>query len=547
MPLSVIDLKHIDYSELKQDVHNYITNLSTYQDITQNIDAETLDLIEGLVASYAVYSAYKTRALRRESYLSTSTLPSSVYQFARMWGYNINRYTAPQVNIKYNDVPTITLKYGDILGSFKNYELIYTGPQKKYEKGDVLQVSVGKKFQRTLAYNQDMSVYLQPQTLQSINNEVKLFVDGIQQDVSRIPEDYLVFDKPVEFSDTKYSTNVYIVEAEKLFGLWTLEPTNTIELVYIETDGYIEEIKDTDLNLDNRFVYHSIAHLGSFGDSIPKIKFVTPYYYQALRRAVTVQDYRFILMSSPLFRDVFVEKDPGIRGVYRVSVTDNTKNHYDLTVSEYNFSDTYNVDNPPHNDEDILIAFYNQMTVNNNILIELREESGEYYLYITNKEARLDPFNVTGSEGLNIELVTENVAPLCCTLLCYYLKYNTTDTPIVLTSDERQQVSDFIRLYQMAGTSIIFIPARKEVYDLNIEIKIDDSSYLTEVTEKVNSIIDQFELQINDDFKYGELLALLGGIEHVTSVTPQQMVYDVEADGTFYIKFNRNVSVVVES
>lgn len=544
--MDIIDLNRIDFDTIKQDLDNFLRKLSTFNEIQETIPASTIDLLERVTASYAVYLAQKLRRTREEFYLSTATLDTSIYNFVYMFGYNINRYTAPELKIQYRGRETISLEYGDILGKYNDLEVVYTGSRKKYEQGDILEsVSIGviKEYTKNKSgFSNIEKVEINPEQLKSINNSIALFIDDIQQYIiSRNPEDYLLNKMATEFSTSKYSTNVYLFDKDSNFGIDVNLINESYTIKYLETNGYDAEfdLNQVSLNDLDNFICLGVYHLGSFGDDLKKVKNLIPYYYHTMRRAVTVSDYTYITLANPLFKDVYYQREEGVKGIKRIKIVDASATTYNIKI--YGTPYLVTIDS-----SDSMATRYQKIydVIKNNALI--KASITDEYIEIENVNTRLDFDNsVWVDEPLMIEDIRKNVKPICCTMLCYYIKYNTVDDPILFTDKEQKDISDYLMKYQMIGTNVIFLPAKKLEKDLRLLIKVDKASDIDKINREVNEIIDSYELQLRKSFYYGELLAKIGAIPEVLFVLPQQEPYDVELDGKYYLKFNREIEIEV--
>jgi len=544
--MDIIDLNHIDFDIIKQDLDNYLKKLDTFSDIQETIPASTIDLIERVASSYAVYLAQKLRRTREEFYLSTATLDTSIYNFAYMFGYNINRFTAPQIQVKYLGRDTISLSYGEVIGTYGDkYEVIYTGRQKKYEQGDILEsISIG--IINSITKNkEDFStiekVTINPEHLKSVNNQIALFIDGTQQGIiSRNPEDYLINRQATEFSNTKFSTIVYVFDKDSNFGIDPDNIQQNYTIKWVETDGYDPDFDINKVSLNNEdFIVLDVAHLGTYGDSLLKVKNLIPYYYHTLRRAVTLKDYTYIALANPLFKDVYFKREEGVKGIKRIKIVNSSNLQYNVII--YGTLYTISVNN-----EDSLSVRYERIynAIKNNTLI--KASYTDNYVEIENVNTRLDfDKNVSVDASLSLENVRQNVKPICCTLLCYYIKYNTIDDPIIFTDKEQSDLSDYFMQYQMAGTNIIFLPAQKIEKDLKLLVKVDKTADIDLVKDEIKSLISEYELQLRKNFYYGELLAKIGAISQVLFVLPQQEPFDIEIDGKNYLKFNTEIEIEV--
>ena len=95
----------------------------------------------------------------------------------------------------------------------------------------------------------------------------------------------------------------------------------------------------------------------------------------------------------------------------------------------------------------------------------------------------------------------------------------------------------------MAGVTHIFIPAEMVSKELKFKIKISDYDN-EDATNDIKKLINEYELQLNKNFYYGELLAKIGALPYVNYVVPNQDIFDVILDGKQYLKFTLNIEYI---
>ena len=311
----IIKSDSITFYEIKQNLIDYLQNSTYWEEVKDNLPDSTITIILELLAGFAVYQNYNSQMMRQETYLDTAKLSSSIYKIAKIFGYPINRMTAPIIKVKYNNIPTKLLKSGDTFGTYtdkinkKTYDIVYFGNDIKIEKGDEILLYLGnyQNLTKTVNYaNEDFSVKLTPILNKSISNYL-IKIDG--SNVSKDIEDYIIKNKVTDYSDDIYSGTLFIANKEKEYGLYNLDEGEEVFIEYIETDGYIDNFNYKNLDLDEEFLFIDIEHQGTNGDSLEKIRKLTPYYYTTLRRMVTKEDHQYLIESHPLIKSAYPEKD----------------------------------------------------------------------------------------------------------------------------------------------------------------------------------------------------------------------------------------------
>jgi len=541
-----VNLQSISQQKIKEDLYNYLKSLSNWDIIQDNIDASTLDLLLNLIASFGTYETYKYRAWRNENYIQEAQLDSSIIRLARLLGYRLNRFTAPRVKVKLQTEKTLLLGDGEKFGSYGDYDIFYFGPTKKYEAGDEFDLYIGKfnSFEEKVT-SEYIVKELKPFFLKSIdNNAVHLYVNNIQKDISHNIEDYVIFRKPVDLSIDFTSLNLFVMDKQNYYGLDLLE-NDTLKYTWVETDGKLD-VKLQDLQLDERVIPIEISTFGTNGDNIEKVRFLAPLYFSSLRRMVTKEDHEYIIKAHELIKDCAVEKiksKPYISNLYPQDdkITNQT---YTITIQNNTYtvksdeSDTY---------ESVLNKLYETLKNDSNIMIELKPE----FIEIKQNNTDVCEFKIEVSDNLVNSVIQPFVKAPCCSLNCYYIKYNVIDEPIMLSGSEQLELSKYIKQYKLVGTQIILQPAKKEDYTIKLKISLVNPNYQSVVTDKIRKIINEYELVLNKPFYYGEMLSKIAQItildennniiQPIDYVLPNQDTFNLKAKPDTYYKFNLEI------
>ncbi len=549
MSTSIIKSTSTSFLSVKNDLKKWIQSLENYEQIKDQLDASNLTLIEDLMAGFASYLVQKQNAKRAETYLSQAGLPSSVYEIASTFGYSINRYLAPSIKIKYNDVPTITLKSGDVLGTYKGYDIVYFGANKVIEKLDLIDVYIGTYVDKevTVSFSDGTFILsLDPEELKSIDRErMRCFLNDIEQVISRDIEDYVVFNEVADFSISPFTSKLFVSDIDSGYGI-TAADGAPFRVEYLETDGKIDVINLDDVTLNERYLTVEVNSNGSLGDSISKIKRLAPLLYSTLRRMVTEKDHSYIAESYPLIASAAAERDLGTPQKDSFELNgDYTSDTFEITVQGATYSyEGQGGDTKASATEalyDILVQF-------DNPLINVEHDTDNDLIIIESEDARNTSYEVSAS-NVDIVSIEENIPPACCTVYIYYVSEETVDTPVVLSTFERISFSNYLNVYKMVGLRLILTPASVENFELNINIKLTDSDYYDDVVDKIKTtILNKTELLLNTGFDYGKFLVDVSNIvlldedgaefKPVVSVVPNQTVYNIDPSNYRYIKFN---------
>ena len=557
--MAIIDLKHIDYKTIQNDLYDYLKTRDDFAKIEKTLGSN-LDMFLSVISGYATYNSYKYKRMREETYLDTAKLDTSIFHLAKTFGFNIKRPFAPMIEIVYNDIPTIELSPGQILGNYGNYDIVYLGKLRVIEKGDKIPVYIGNvNFIDYTPVNNVEYIDIKPNLLQAIHNELWILYDKGFDLITKSLEDYLVYKVPADFSNTNYSTTALLYDLDNYFGNVDLKDQN-IKIYYLETNGEI----DIDINavdIDKRFYPSKILTKGGRGHTVEEIRKQVPFYFQSLRRMVTAKDHKYILESIEFLKSVSVERDNGLPKIYKISLKDtclvNNVLPYDRTfkVNIYNKIHTVNLTQGMTEDE-IVLAIKNNIENNRNINVNIDSQNN---LIVSTIDGKLiDEFFIDFIDcDFTIEVIDEGKRPLCCTINIYYIKQDTIDDPILLTDYELQIISDKIYPFKMVGTKLLFIPAQPIKKDLSIKIRLTDYKYFEETKLEILNIVKSYELQLDKDFLYGEFLSRVANIKlydteemkyinPITYIEPNQTMFDITIDNKYYLKFE-NVDVTIAS
>ena len=542
--MNIISNDSISFEQIKANIEDYLKSLNNWEDIKDNLPASNMTIINELIAGFASYVSYKQKMFRDETYLTTAKLPSSIYNIAKTFGYYISRYTIPSVKIKYIGVPTKTMKAGDILGKYGNYDIIYFGKNIIIEKLDVIDVFIGiySETEYTASFKDDSySIDINPTYLTAIDdNRMQLFVNDIEQEISKDIEDYVVLQKAVDYSYDTSSTKLFISDRANTYGI-VLEDGDMVKLKCLETDGNIENFVIDDISLNNEFLPVELNHYGSNGDDLDKIKRLSPLFYSTLRRMVTEKDHKYIAEANPMIKSASAERDLGT--AYKISL-DIQAPYINTTFQIIIAGTVYEV---------ITDATYTKQMINNAFILKA---SGNLLTFTTNEnelltitsvDSRYDTVNVTQSANIIQTVVDANVIPACCTVNIFYIKHDTIDEPSFMTMYEQREMANYLNNYKMAGLRIIMIPATVQYLSFKIKIKLTDPFYIDAVRKNILKVLSKYELVLDTPFDYGTMMVEVSKIsffenssfvQPILSVIPNQTVFNVAPSKYDYMKFN---------
>jgi len=552
-----IDLKNISQDKIKEDLRAYLTSSSNWENIETKLTASTVEQLLNLISSFAVYETYKYRANKNENYIDEAVLDSSVMRLARLLGYRYNRRTAPRIKVRYSSPNTITLTDGTVIGSYNNYDVIYFGPTKFYESGDIFDVYIGKFNEYTFDTNTHYLTYeILPELLHSVdNNAVHVYANNIPQSVSRNIEDFVIFQKVVDFSRDGDIANLFIRDMDNYFGIDVPENV-TITVKWIETDGYEQNLVLKDIHLAPEYIPLEISSVGTNGDDIEKVRFIAPLYFSTLRRMVTTEDHEYLIKSHELIKDCSAIKEADIP--YKANITCDAPTSVGETYTVTLFGTDYTVQSEAGDDAYSITQKLYVELINASQYMAVEWNSNNNWIMVTQVYFNTCAYNtcdfqLTSTPNINIDVTQTFQKAPCCTIISYYVKHNVVDDPIVLTSSEQSQLADFINQYKMVGTRIVLQPANRENYQLSIKVSLTDTAYQTQVQEAIESIVKSYELDVNRPFYYGEFLARASQstvydngryMQVIDYIIPNQTVFDLPAKVDTYYTFDLDIQFI---
>lgn len=549
MSKSIIKSTSTSFESVKANVKAYVESLGNYEQIKDQLPASNLTLVEDLMAGFGSYMVQKQNAKRAETYLSEAGLPSSVYEISSTFGYSINRYLAPSIKIKYNDVPTITLKSGDVLGTYKDYDIVYFGANKVIEKLDTIDVFIGTYVdsEQLVAYTDgSFTLDVIPTELASVDRErVRCFLNDVEQEISENIEDYVVYNQVADFSLSPFATRLFVSDRDNEYGVVAGEGA-PFRVEYIETDGKVDNINLNDVTLNEEYLTVEVNSTGSDGDSLEKIKRLAPLLYSTLRRMVTEKDHSYLAEAYPLISSAAAERDLGTPQSDSFELVGDFENDtFDIILQGATYSYTGDTGDTKSTATQ---ALYDVIVAADNPLVRVSIDTDNDLIIVESDDSRNTDYEVDGN-NVTISVINENVTPSCCTVYIYYVLGTTTSSPNTLTSFEKVAFSNYLNQYKMVGLRLVLSPADVANYDLDINIQLTDSDYYDEVVDKINTeILVKTELLLNTGFDYGKFLTAVSNIvlldddgaefKPVTAVVPNQTVYNIEPSKYEYIKFD---------
>lgn len=546
--------------QILQNIISFVDTLPNANEIKDQLNSSTMMVIYQLLAGMGVFSLYKYNQMRRETYLSTATMSSSIQFIAKQLGYNISRANAPVIEMLYQGIPTLTIKSGDVIGNYNGANITYFGDTLFVEKGDKIKAYLGDyntKQGTVQAIDNELVIDITPSIKKSVDNTLLAFTaKNTKYDISKVIENYIIYHSLVDFSIDSTSTRLYVKDEDFSYGTDNLTDGDNYEVSWIETDGYNPNITISSINGATKdWLPYSVVSYGSDSELDSKVQRLAPFYYSTMRRAVTEQDYTYLCKAHSYIRDCYAQTESGIKGkwqmiakqgasisagtVYQLQIQPNTSYRY--TANE---GDTL---------DDVLTAIITR--ANQGGWIKIERSNLVLTISATSSREAITPVGTTSILNPATEITT-HVVPPCCTIDIFYILSAQTRLGdiLVMTEYEQLQYAKHLETFKMAGKTMVLSPAKRVDNTLKLKIDVSDRTLIDDngvgvadyIIQKVREIVERdYEFQLNTAFNYAELIASITKItltkdfneyQPIISCVAAQDVFNLDAlPDTYYV------------
>lgn len=309
--MSIIDFKSSSYEDILKDTLTYVSNLDDYSHKWKDYyEGGAGTTIAELISALGTYLNYTAMMNRRESYLESARLRSSLVNMSSMLGYDINRAKAGTVRIKissdsqlewskwtpigyYKDNPIHPLK-DTIIPAGESYVDVVIGEWKQYKEVS----KTSSNFARILIEdNVD-------------NDRYELKINGELVEIVRNAEE---LDEKKVLMRT-FNDGLFLIFCDDKFGR-KLNNLDEIEFNYVVpvTNDDITQLT-TDLNdyssVHGTFLSVEIINQLSSADSNEKLRALASGYYSTVKRMITVNDHVYVTLGYPGIISANAQKHP---------------------------------------------------------------------------------------------------------------------------------------------------------------------------------------------------------------------------------------------
>ena len=334
-------LNNLDFADIKVALKEYMRAQTDFTDY--DFEGSAISQILDVLAYNTYYTAFNTNMVVNELFLDSATLRDNVVSLAKQLGYTPKSITAPKASVSMALTFTGTAPAEVALKRGSGFVTNYDGSLYRYILKDNLKVSVANN----IATFTDVSIYEGSQIVTNIvvdtnTKSQRFIIDNSGVDINTLSVRVFQAANSSIFKDYKQANNILDIGAtdnvyfineiedekyEIFFGDGVLgkklEDNNVVEMSYIVTNGtatngaktftfngLMEDENGTTVTLPfsiSSINTTSVASGGADIETIDKIKYNAPKFYNSQNRAVTGNDYKAIVRNLyPATSDVIV-------------------------------------------------------------------------------------------------------------------------------------------------------------------------------------------------------------------------------------------------
>ena len=334
-------LNNLDFTDIKTALKEYMRAQTDFTDY--DFEGSAISQILDVLAYNTYYTAFNTNMVVNELFLDSATLRDNVVSLAKQLGYTPKSITSPKASVSMALTFTGTAPAEVALKAGSGFVTNYDGSLYRYVLKENMRVSVANN----VATFTDIPIYEGSQIVANkiVNTNLKdqrFVIDNVGADINTLNVRVYQASNSSIFKDYKQANNildigasdeVYFVseiEDEKyeiFFGDGVLgkklENNNVVQMSYIVTNGtatngaktftfngLMEDENGATITLPfsiSSINTTSVASGGTDIETIDKIKYNAPKFYNSQNRAVTGNDYKAIVRNLyPATSDVIV-------------------------------------------------------------------------------------------------------------------------------------------------------------------------------------------------------------------------------------------------
>lgn len=320
---SGLQITNLDFGAIKSSLKTFLSQQDTLKDY--NFDGSALSVLIDLMAYNTQYNAYYLNMVANEMFLDSAVQRGSVVSIAKLLGYTPNSYSAPKARIKLvvNEVSEATLTLP------KNTEFLsesVDGVNYRFVTSDATTVSVTANTATfdnleiaqgiTSSYSYTVNTTSNPKLVFQIPDEtvdLSTLVVTVQESSSNVTSE--TYTRATDYSSLNQNSKVYFVQEndkgffEIYFGDGILGKSlidgNLVLMSYVSTQGTSAFGANAFVLMSSVSGYSntaitsiSAATQGAEKESINSIKYTAPKSFAAQSRAVTKEDYIYLIQNN---------------------------------------------------------------------------------------------------------------------------------------------------------------------------------------------------------------------------------------------------------
>lgn len=320
---SGLQITNLDFTSIKSSLKTFLSQQDTLKDY--NFDGSALSVLVDLLAYNTQYNAYYLNMVANEMFLDSAVLRNSVVSHAKMLNYTPKSAVAPKatVNLVVNQVTTSTLtlpKFTEFISEAIdgiNYTFVTT------DATTVNVVANTATFSDTVisqgipsSYSYTVNTTTNPQQIFEIpdtNIDTSTLLVSIQESSSNL--NFQTYTQASNYLELTPTSKVYFLQegmngnyqiyfGDDILGK-ALVDGNIVNITYISTNGTAAfgansfAIMSSVGGFSNTVVTSaSSASNGADKETIASIKYTAPKAYAAQGRAVTKEDYIYLIQNN---------------------------------------------------------------------------------------------------------------------------------------------------------------------------------------------------------------------------------------------------------
>jgi hypothetical protein len=536
---SNIQITDLDFNTIKTNLKRYLQSQTTLQDY--NYEGSALSTLLDVLAYNTQYQAYYLNMVANEMFLDSALQRSSVVSHAKLLNYTPQSAAAPraQIDLVMNNVTTSSLtlpKFTSFLSeaidgvSYRFVTLNSTTENTNLANNTVtfndLVIKQGEPVTLSFTYDSaanPTAIFELPDTnvdTTTISVVVQQSTSNTSSQVFALVDDYLALNGTTKAFFLQEATNGFyqIYFGDGILGE-ALTDGNVVSVSYIITSGTAATDANNFVLMDTISGFSSstitpvqAATQGAERESIESIKYTAPKSYAAQGRAVTKEDYIFLIQNnSGIFPIDAVnvwggeENDPPVYGVVFVAIK--PSGGYLLTPSQKSIIEEQII--KPISvltvQPKIIDVDYNYLVINSNILYDTK--------LTTLTSSQLQTQVLTAIQGfatntLNTFNSTFQLSTLISTVQSVSPSFITNDASIALQKRLVPSLTSSTTYTLKYGTSLkkdifgksISVTPTFQVIDVDNNSVVRDSVYLEE-TPSSTTFVESISIS-NPGFGY---------------------------------------------